>query len=268
MDRIRQRGSVFWIWRKIAYRSLFFRWWTNEKPIGNRTPLDPESFIQALQDAPSHSPVGLGQFSAPLGHSSQTSRASGSVRDQSVNRSSAPYVRNAGQTALPAAGYNPTSAAPSEVNAAAGTASQIAVQGQSQVSRIANVRNVSATDPRGNTLYLQQVLQQIQQNPDPRIIENLAEVLHKSKIETLEQEVQTRYSNETYDWVEELYHQEDVRKKKIAAHEQAMQLRSPQSMPFKVRNRAVQAIVQRLREELNLAQMAQAHCEFLSERSW
>ena len=185
MDRIRQRGSV----SESEERSPTEVYSSDDElmrnPSGNRTPLDPESFIQALQDAPSHSPVGLGQFSAPLGHSSQTSRASGSVRDQSVNRSSAPYVRNAGQTALPAANYSPTSAAPSEVNAAAGTASQIAVQGQSQVSRIANVRNVSATDPRGNTLYLQQVLQQIQQNPDPRIIENLAEVLHKSKIETL-----------------------------------------------------------------------------------
>ena len=156
-------------------------------PSGNRTPLDPESFIQALQSAPSHSPAGLGQFSAPLGPSSRTSRASGSVRDQSVNRSSTPYVWNAGQTALPAASYSPTTAVPSEVNATTGTASQVAVQGQSQVSRIANVRNVSATDLRGNTLYLQQILQQIQQNPDPRIIENLElKLFTKSKIESLE----------------------------------------------------------------------------------
>ena len=253
MDRIRQRGSV----SESEERSPTEVYSSDDElmrnPSGNRTPLDPESFIQALQDAPSHSPVGLGQFSAPLGHSSQTSRASGSVRDQSVNRSSAPYVRNAGQTALPAAGYNPTSAAPSEVNAAAGTASQIAVQGQSQVSRIANVRNVSATDPRGNTLYLQQVLQQIQQNPDPRIIENLAEVLHKSKIETLEQEVQTRYSNETRR-VEELYHQEAVGS--VAAHEQAIAQSAVHAIQSQ--EQSSEAIVQRLREELNLAQMAQA----------
>ena len=85
MDRIRQRGSV----SESEERSPTEVYSSDDElmrnPSGNRTPLDPESFIQALQDAPSHSPVGLGQFSAPLGHSSQTSRASGSVRDQSVN---------------------------------------------------------------------------------------------------------------------------------------------------------------------------------------
>ena len=36
-------------------------------------------------------------------------------------------------------------------------------------------RSAGASDRRGNTLYVQQVLQQIQHNPDPRLIENLAE---------------------------------------------------------------------------------------------
>ena len=105
----------------------------------------------------------------------------------SANRSSPSVVRNAGQMALPAAGYSPTSAAPSVANANAGAAGQVAVPRQrqmsdGQVTEVVNARSAAATDSRGNTLYLQQVLQQIQQNPDPKIIENLAEALHESKI--------------------------------------------------------------------------------------
>lgn len=80
--------------------------------------------------------------------------------------------------ALPAAGYFKTSVAPSFVNASQEAAGQMAVPRQhqmsGQVSAATNARNAEMTDSRGNTLYLQQVLQQIQQNPDPRIIENLA----------------------------------------------------------------------------------------------
>ena len=46
------------------------------------------------------------------------------------------------------------------------------------------------------------------------------------------------------------------------------QLRSPQCMPFKSQEQSSEATVQRLREELNLAQMAQATASSLSERSW
>ncbi len=44
-------------------------------------------------------------------------------------------------------------------------------------------------------LYVQQILQQVQHNPDPRLIENLAETLHRSKVENLEQELHAQYAN-------------------------------------------------------------------------
>ena len=82
------------------------------------------------------------------------------------------------------------------------------------------MREVQQRQIQGETHCIyNQVLQQIQQNPDPRIIENLAEALHKSKIESLEQEVQAKYSSETRR-VEELYHQEAVRS--VAVQEQAI----------------------------------------------
>ena len=61
-------------------------------------------------------------------------------------------------------------------------------------------RSAASSDPRGNTLYVQQVLQQIQQNPDPRIIENLAETLHRSKVENLEHELHAQYTGNTCVW--------------------------------------------------------------------
>ena len=57
------------------------------------------------------------------------------------------------------------------------------------------IRSAGASDPGGNTLYVQQVLQQIQHNPDPRLIENLAETLHRSKVEYLEQELHAQFAN-------------------------------------------------------------------------
>ena len=64
-------------------------------------------------------------------------------------------------------------------NANVGIAGPLAVPTQHHMSAPTAVsvqaRSAGASDRRGNTLYVQQVLQQIQHNPDPRLIENLAE---------------------------------------------------------------------------------------------
>ena len=86
---------------------------------------------------------------------------------------------SAGQMALPSANMpRQASVAPSVADVSVGNAGQMAVPNQQQMIAPSAVstrgRAAMSSDPRGNMLYVQQVLQQVQHNPDPRLIENLA----------------------------------------------------------------------------------------------
>lgn len=94
---------------------------------------------------------------------------------------------------------------------------------------------------------MQQVLQQIQHNPDPRVIENLAEILHRAKVESLEHELQAQYSHESKRIKDRL---------RTVAHEERQMYQRECINAVLQEEHGSEATVQRLREELSLAQMS------------
>ena len=167
---------------------------------GNRSPIHPDTFIDALQNADSHDSNRLASMTASLRSKARASPNSGVSRHQSANRPIPSVAGSAGQMALPnASAARPTSIVPWVANANVGIAGPMAVPTQHHMSAptavSVQIRSAGASDPGGNTLYVQQVLQQIQHNPDPRLIENLAETLHRSKVEYLEQELHAQFAN-------------------------------------------------------------------------
>ncbi len=109
------------------------------------------------------------------GSNAQASPNSGVSRHQSASRPTSSVAGSACQAALPSTSASrPTSAAPPVANANVGIAGPMAVPSQQHMNvptaMSMQARSAGATDARGNTLYVQQVLQQIQHNPDPRLI--------------------------------------------------------------------------------------------------
>ncbi len=202
--------------------------------------------FQALQDMSSHSVSALAAATAAPKFSAQTIPNSELVRRQPAPRS--PFAGAGGSRSV----GNPATAIPSIANASPGSAGRTAVPMQHHMvgptAASSQARNAGATDAGGNTLYVHQVLQQIQHNPDPRLIENLAEILHRSKVGALEHEAQAQYANDSRS-MEEGY--------------KALPLEERQSYQREARNvlsrveQGSESMVQRLREEFTLAQMAQ-----------
>ena len=110
-------------------------------------------------------------------------------------------------------------------------------------------RSAMSSDPRGNMLYVQQVLQQVQHNPDPRLIENLAETWHRSKIENLEQELHAQYANNAR-LMQDRFN--------LALAEERSSFHKEASDVITSLEHGTEVNETRLREELNLAYMAQA----------
>ena len=98
-------------------------------------------------------------------------------------------------------------------------------------------------------LYVQQVLQQVQHNPDPRLIENLAETLHRSKVENLEQELHAQYANNARIMQDRF---------NLALAEERSSFHKEASDVLTNLEHGTEVNEMRLREELNLAYMAQA----------
>ena len=150
---------------------------------GNRSPIHPDTFIDALQNADSHSSHRLTNLTAALRSKARAAPTPRVSSYQSTNRPVPSVAGSAGQVALPSANVTrPTSIAPSVADVSVVNAGQMAVPNQQQMIAPSAVsthgRTAAGSDPRGNMLYVQQVLQQVQNNPDPRLIENLAEALH------------------------------------------------------------------------------------------
>ena len=144
---------------------------------GNRSPIHPDTFINALQNADSHTSAGLARVTTGLRSAVGASPNTEVSRHQRASRPIPSAVGSAGQIALPnASAARPTSIVASVANASTGSAGHMAVPSQQHMSAPTAVsvhaRSAAASDRRGNTMYVQQVLQQIQHNPDPRLIEN------------------------------------------------------------------------------------------------
>ena len=145
------------------------------------------------------------------------------------------------------------SVAPSVAGVNVGNAGQMAVPNQHPMAAPSAVsthgRSAVTSDPRGNMLYVQQVLQQVQHNPDPRLIENLAETLHRSKVENLEQELHAQYANNARLMQEQF---------NFALAEERSSFQKEAGNVITNLEHGTEVNETRLREELNLAYMAQA----------
>lgn len=92
MDRANQRGTVsegdvFCPRKYIPLNTSYMM----ANPSGERTPINPDRFIQSLQNAETHSPYGLEQISARFETSGRPSQQSESSRSQRAS-----FVRGAG----------------------------------------------------------------------------------------------------------------------------------------------------------------------------
>ena len=221
---------------------------------GNRSPINPDTFIEALQNADSHSSHRLTNLTASLRSKSRAAPTPRLSSYQSTNRPVPSAAGSAGQVALPSANpTRPISIAPSVVDANVVNAGRMAVPNQQHMIAPSAVsihgRTAAASDPRGNMLYVQQILQQDQHNPDPRLIENLAETLHRSKVENLEQELHAQYASNAR-VMEDRFN--------VALAEERSTFQQEASHVITSLEQGTEVNEMRLREELNLAYMAQA----------
>ena len=216
---------------------------------GNRSPIDPEAFIDALQNADSHENHRITNLTAAL-----RSKARAAPTPRMPSRPTPSVSGSAGQMALPSADMpRQASVAPSVAGVNVGNAGQMAVPNQQSMGAPSafsvHGRSAMSSDPRGNMLYVQQILQQVQHNPDPRLIENLAETLHRSKIENLEQELQAQYASSAR-MMQDRFN--------LAVAEERSSFHKEASDAITSLEHGTEANEMRLREELNLAYMAQA----------
>ena len=101
---------------------------------GNRSPIHPDTFIDALQNADSHSSIGLSGLTARLRSKARASPNSGASVHQRASRPIPSVAGSAGQMALPnASAHRPSSSVPSVANASVQNAGQMAVPGQQQM---------------------------------------------------------------------------------------------------------------------------------------
>ena len=216
---------------------------------GNRSPIDPEAFIDALQNADSHENHRITNLTAAL-----RSKARAAPTPRMPSRPTPSVSGSAGQMALPSADMpRQASVAPSVAGVNVGNAGQMAVPNQQSMGAPSafsvHGRSAMSSDPRGNMLYVQQILQQVQHNPDPRLIENLAETLHRSKIENLEQELQAQYASSAR-MMQDRFN--------LALAEERSSFHKEANDAITSLEHGTEANEMRLREELNLAYMAQA----------
>ncbi len=102
---------------------------------GNRSPIHPDTFIDALQNADSHDSNRLASMTASLRPKARASPNSGVSRHQSANRPIPSVAGSAGQMALPnASAARPTSIVPWVANANVGIAGPMAVPTQHHMS--------------------------------------------------------------------------------------------------------------------------------------